>query len=138
MTDAPEMEERVIDRIEKEAKALASGFREQFDRIGKRLDGIGKRLDGIGKRLDELTAEVSLQRAALERSDSRGPRRRRPKPFGRSGRPQNADGMSKVRRPPRPSRPATTAARTPCSAGALVELESEAREGRLYAMLVNP
>ena len=39
----------------------------RLDGIDGRLDGIDGRLDGIDGRLDEMTTEMSLHRAALER-----------------------------------------------------------------------
>ena len=60
MADATEMEKRIIDRIEKEAQALAFGFHERFDRIDKRLDGIDGRLDRIEKLLGVVEQEGNL------------------------------------------------------------------------------
>ena len=60
----------------------------------QRFDTIDQRLDRIDTRLDELTAEVSLQRAALERFGFMG---KRPTPpaggyGGGSGLPMAAKG----------------------------------------------
>ena len=71
---------------------------ERFDRIEHAIGGLAQtieeRLDRIDTRLDELTAEVSLQRAALERFGFMG---KRPTPpaggyGGGSGLPMAAKG----------------------------------------------
>ena len=61
----------------KEDGAEGTGLVPILAAVVGRLDGVCERLDSIDTRLDELTAEVSLQRAALERF---GFMRKRPTP----------------------------------------------------------
>ena len=58
MADVTELEKRIIDRIEKEAAALAVGFHERFS-------GIDRRLDGIEQRLDRIESQVKRTRELL-------------------------------------------------------------------------
>lgn len=75
--DVDRMMQRLRAIYAKEDGAEGSGLVPILAAVVGRLDGIGERLDSIDTRLDELTAEVSLQRAALERF---GFMRKRPTP----------------------------------------------------------